>query len=113
MLGAQSFMGMPGKPAPEPTSATRASAFGLRASAGSTSKSFTAEDAEYAEEGRGNRWLAAKRDSPKWRDTISSSLRMAVRLMRAFQCWSRSMYVDILWSWVGDRTAGSLPGLWP
>src|SRR5580704_14499436 len=32
---------------------------------------------------------------------------MAVRLMRAFQRRSRSMYVDISRSWVGDRTADS------
>ena len=44
MLGAQSFMGTPGKPAPEPRSARRASAFGLRLSA--TSKSFTTGDTE-------------------------------------------------------------------
>src|SRR5580700_9572187 len=94
MLGAQSFIGMPGKPAPEPRSAS--------------SKALTAEGAEYAEATRGNKWRAANRDSPKWRVTISSSLRIAVRLMRAFQCWSISMYVDILWSWVAERTAGSL-----
>ena len=46
----------------------------------------------------GNRWRAANRDSPKWRVTISSGSRMAVRLMRAFQRRSISMYVDILWS---------------
>ena len=90
--GAQSFIGMPGKPAPEPMSATRGAGFGLRASG---SKSFNTEDAGDTEEGRGNRCWAAKRDSPKWRVTISSSLWMAVRLMRAFQRWSISMYVDI------------------
>ena len=36
-----------------------------------------------------------KSDSPKWRVTISSGLRMAVRLMRAFQRNNRSMYIDI------------------
>src|ERR1017187_10656261 len=117
MLGAQSFIGTPGNPAPEPRSATRA-------------KPFTAEHpsallragAEGAEEffsvlpwlaGVGNRWRAAKRDSPKWRGAIFSGLRVAVRLMRAFQRRSISIYVDIYWSWVGDRTAGSSPGLWP
>jgi len=92
MVGAQSFIGMPGKPAPEPRSAT--------------SKAFTAEDpsaslragAEGAEETRGNKWRAANRDSPKWRVTISSGSRMAVRLMREFQRRSTSMYVDILCS---------------
>src|ERR1039458_6522445 len=69
MLGAQSFIGTPGNPAPEPRSATRA-------------KPFTAEHpsallragAEGAEEffsvlpwlaGVGGMWGAAKRDSPK------------------------------------------------
>jgi len=97
MFGAQSFMGMPGKPAPEPRSARRASGLGLWApgTSRSTSKAFTAEDAEYAEETFGKRWVAAKRLSPKWRVTISSSLQIAVRFMRGFQCRSISMYVDI------------------
>ena len=43
----------------------------------------------------GNKWRAKKKDSPKWRVTISSGSRMAVRLMRAFQRSNRSMYVDI------------------
>jgi hypothetical protein len=111
IFGAQSFMGMPGKPAPEPRSATRASAFGLRASGGS--KAFTAEGAEDAEELLGNRWRAAKRLSPKWRVTISSSLRMAVRLMREFQWSSRSTYVDIWFSCDGERRADFSPGLRP
>ena len=74
MLGAQSFIGIPGNPAPEPRSATE------------ESTSFPTEDAECTEEffivlpGRaefGNRWRAAKKDSPKWRVTISSGSRMA------------------------------------
>src|ERR1035438_6843832 len=65
--GAQIFIGMPGKPAPEPRSATRANP-------------RTAEDAEAAEKffsvlpwsaGVGKRCLAAKRDSPKWRGASS------------------------------------------
>ncbi len=109
IAGAQSLMGIPGKPAPEPRSATRmrSSVVGRWSLAESkffntgdtedapTSKSFNAENAEDAEEGRGNTCCAAKRLSPKWRVTISSSLRMAVRLMRAFQRRSISMYVDI------------------
>jgi hypothetical protein len=43
----------------------------------------------------GKRWRAKKKDSPKWRVTISSGWRMAVRLMRAFQRSNRSMYIDI------------------
>ena len=46
----------------------------------------------------GNKWRAKKKDSPKWRVTISSGSRIAVRLMRAFQRSNRSMYVDICWS---------------
>ncbi len=92
--GAQSFMGMPGKPAPEPRSATRMRSLVVRRwpLADSTSKPF---NAEIAEGGRGTRCWAANRLSPKWRVTISSSSRIAVRLMRAFQSWSISMYVDI------------------
>src|SRR5271167_1905395 len=70
MLGAQSFMGMPGKPAPEPTSATRSTrslVVSRWSLATSKSKPCTAEDAEDAEEELGNRWRAANRDSPKWR----------------------------------------------
>jgi len=52
---------------------------------------------------------AAKRLSPKWRVTMSSGSRMAVRLMRAFQRSSISMYVDICWSCEGVKTAGSSP----
>jgi hypothetical protein len=59
-----------------------------------TSTAFNAEGAEDAE-GPGNKRRAAKRLSPKWRVTISSGVRMAVRLKREFQRWSRSMYVDI------------------
>ena len=108
--GAQSFMGMPGKPAPDPRSATVIWSLVVRrwSLAESTSKSFNAENAEIAEEGRGNRCWAAKRLSPKWRVTISSSSWIAVRLMRAFQRWSISMYVDIWFSCAGERTAGSL-----
>ena len=51
----------------------------------------------------GNRWRAANRLSPKWRGTMSSGSRMAVRLMRAFQRRSISMYVDILWRASGVR----------
>jgi len=89
--GAQSLRGMPGNPAPEPRSATVTSSIG-GAACGGPSASLTAGDVE---ECRGKRWRAAKKDSPKWRVTISSSLRMAVRLTRAFQRSSRSIYVDI------------------
>ena len=46
--------------------------------------------AEVEEGGFGSRWRAAKRLSPKWRRTISSGSRMAVRLVRAFHLRSRS-----------------------
>src|ERR1700680_3189811 len=100
MRGAQSLMGSPGKPAPEPRSATRGRA-----------KSFAREGAEVSlrvvtEEALGNKWQAANRLSPKWRVTISSGSRMEVRLMRAFQRTSISMYVDICCSWIGERRAG-------
>src|ERR1700730_6932572 len=99
MCGAQSLMGSPGKPAPEPRSATRA-------------KLLTMEGTEASlragtEEALGNKWQAANRLSPKWRVTISSGSRMEVRLMRAFQRTSISMYVDICCSWNGERRAGS------
>ena len=51
-------MGRPGKPAPEPKSSRVLQV---------------------------PRWRAAKKLSPKWRRTISSGSRMAVRLVRAFQ----------------------------
>src|ERR1022692_931862 len=75
---AQSLMGSPGKPAPEPRSARR-----------------TGESPVPTRAVDGKRCVAAKRDSPKWRVTISSGLRMAVRLMRAFQRRSISTYIDI------------------
>jgi len=96
MFGTQSLMGIPGKPAPEPRSATVTRL--------ATSKAL---NTEYTEEAQGKRWRAAKRDSPKWRVTIFSGSRMAVRLMRAFQRRSISIYVDISWSWDGERTASS------
>src|SRR5580700_386905 len=107
MCGAQILIGRPGKPAPEPMSITRVLAE-LR-SAGRTGAS--APTLVLA----GKSWQAANRDSPKWRVTISSSLRMAVRLIRAFQRRSISMYVDILsrslvvslWSLGGPRKGWS------
>src|ERR1035437_10671006 len=61
--GDQSLMGRPGNPAPEPRSATE-------------SKAFTTEDTEDTEEGAGNRWRAAKKDSPKWRGAVVLGLRV-------------------------------------
>src|SRR4029077_1139226 len=103
MCGAQSLMGSPGKPAPEPRSATRGRA-----------RSLTTEGTEASlragmEEALGNKWRAANRLSPKWRVTISSGWRMEVRLMRAFQRTSISMYVDIHCSWNGERRRGFSP----
>src|SRR6266581_1643260 len=83
-------MGRPGNPAPEPMSAT----------VSASSKSLTTEDTEDTEGGTGNSMRAANRDSPKWRVTMSSGSRKAVRLMRAVQRTSISMYVDIPYSWV-------------
>src|SRR5271157_1726987 len=63
--------------------------------------------------GAGNKCWAAKRLSPKWRVTISSGSRIAVRLTRAFQRISRLMYVDIsgIRSWVlGLRSLGPKNG---
>lgn len=90
--GAQSFIGSPGKPAPEPKSATLVLL--VRRSVAGT-KPFTTEGTGDTEETLGKRWRATNRDSPKWRGTISSGSRIAVRLMRAFQRTSISMYVDI------------------
>ena len=88
ILGAQILMGRPGKPAPEPMSIKRVRA--------ELCSAWTAEGPCSHAILEGKRLRAAKRDSPKWRVTISSSLWMAVRLMRAFQRINRSMYVDIL-----------------
>src|SRR5579871_3789743 len=88
-------MGIPGNPAPDPTSATDGP--------------FPTEDPG---EHRGNSWRAANRLSPKWRVTICSGSRIAVRFTRAFQRISISMYVDISWSWAGESTqvSGVLSG---
>ena len=43
----------------------------------------------------GKIWRARKSDSPKWRVTMDSGSRTAVRLIRAFQRSNRSIYVDI------------------
>ncbi len=51
----------------------------------------------------GNRCCATNRDSPKWRVTISSGWRIAVRLTRTFQRKSISIYIDILCSCDGER----------
>ena len=50
-----------------------------------------------------------KSDSPKWRVTISSGLRTAVRLMRAFQRSSISMYIDIDRNCAGDMPSSIIP----
>ena len=65
--GRRSWIGSPGKPAPEPKSSNVVA--GVRS---------------------GARWMPAKRLSPKWRRTISSGSRMAVRLVRAFHLRRRS-----------------------
>src|SRR5579863_8824382 len=113
--GAQIFMGRPGKPAPEPMSISRALAE-LRSALTAPWTSLKAGSAGCADVVlAGKSWRAAKRDSPKWRVTISSGWRMAVRLMRAFQRSNRSMYVDIFcrslvvsrWSSAGPRKGWS------
>ena len=101
ICGAQSFRGMPGNPAPEPRSATRQNESTTEDAEDRGEGESTTEDSEDTEEsdlttedseGCGlSSWLEAKRDSPKWRRTISSGSRMAVRLMRAFQRRSISM----------------------
>ena len=96
--GAQILMGRPGKPAPEPTSRR----------SGEFPPCRTKRDEDGAPAALlGKRWRAANRDSPKWRVTICSGSRMAVRLMQAFQRSSRSMYVDIFSSWDGERKTDS------
>src|SRR5580704_501674 len=97
--GAQSLMGTPGKPAPEPMSMREAGwALWLR--------SGQAREVPVPTRS-GKRWRAANRDSPKWRVTIASGWRTEVRLMRAFQRSNRSMYIDI----VVSCAAESAPGL--
>jgi hypothetical protein len=103
MSGAQIFIGRPGKPAPEPMSIRRVLA--------ELCSAWTAEGGCPHVVLAGKSWRAANRDSPKWRVTISSGWRTAVRLMRAFQRTSRLMYVDMLrrslvvslWSLAGPR----------
>src|SRR3989442_10629245 len=63
-------MGMPGKPAPEPTSITRLLVVGRWWSAGGWLSAI----------GAGNRRRAANKDSPKWRGDLSSRPRTAVRV---------------------------------
>src|SRR3989454_7763754 len=90
-------MGRPGKPAPEPTSINCGTLAAGRWLLGSA----------HLVRAEGKRWRAANKDSPKWRVTTWSGWRTAVRLMRAFQRRSISMYVDICPSWEGVRTADS------
>jgi len=92
-------MGRPGKPAPDPRSTTSCE---LRALSSEQSGCGTRDVCR-------KRWWARKNDSPKWRVTISSGLRIAVRLMRAFQRSSKSMYIDVWLSWaeLSDRTNGA------
>src|SRR5579863_5963803 len=107
MWGAQSLIGTPGKPAPDPRSATFG---GFR---GEGTNEHGERDIAPA---CGNRWRAAKRDSPKWRVTISSGSRIPVRLMREFQRRSISMYVDILescpglsgWAWRNGASSSAM-----
>src|ERR1700694_5244954 len=116
MCGAQSFSGSAGNPAPEPMSRTRGAGGGegpfdvaepiasrlawLRLGRQELARSATLF---------GKRWRARKKDSPKWRVTISSGWRMAVRLIRAFQRSNRSMYIDI-WSRVDEGSDCSRNG---
>src|SRR6266478_2605676 len=123
MAGAHSFRGRPGKPAPEPMSSTVGRTLlsdkplpGSPASGGSGCVRCVSDwggcvgSLDHADKSvratlfSGNKWRVRKKDSAKWRVTISSGSRMAVRLMRAFQRSNRSMYIDICWS----CTAGSV-----
>src|SRR5271155_1942545 len=93
MLGDQSLMGSPGKPAPEPRSARRTTE--LR-SAGQPHRLRSGQAWGAAPtRASGNKWQAAKKDLPKRGGTNFFSPRIAVRLMREFQRWSISMYVDM------------------
>src|SRR5204863_7621420 len=89
-------MGMPGNPAPEPTSITRLLVVGRWWSAGGWLSAI----------GAGNRRRAANKDSPKWRVTISSGSRTAVGLKRAFQRKSILIYNDIVSNLALERGAG-------
>src|SRR5215475_12569439 len=99
--GDQTLMGMPGKPAPDPTSMR----WPGEALDGKGPRLGPANGANLAHPGSPiavrDKCRAAKSDSPKWRVAISSGVRMAVKLMRAFQRSSRSMYVDICSSCFG------------
>src|SRR5207237_10365511 len=88
-------MGMPGKPVPEPTSITQVLAVGRWWLTGGWLSAI----------GEGNRRRAANKDSPKWRVTISSGWRTAVRLMRAFPRRSISMYIDVDYNFEAERIA--------
>src|SRR5438309_6833435 len=88
-------MGMPGNPAPEPTSITRLLVVGRWWSAGGWLSAI----------GAGNRRRAANKDSPKWRVRISSGWRTAGRFIWAFQRSSRLMYIDIDFNCEAERIA--------
>ena len=86
-------MGRPGKPAPEPMSIT----CGPGTTCQGPGRRSVGPHLGFRKQVR-----AAKMDSPKWRVTISSGWRTAVRLIRAFQCSNISIYIDIYLSWVGE-----------
>src|SRR5207302_2260873 len=89
-------MGMPGKPAPEPMSITRLLVVGRWWSAGGWLSAI----------GAGNRRRAANKDSPKWRVKIPFRARTGLRLTRAIQRQSISIYNDIGSNLALDRAAG-------
>src|SRR5579862_534862 len=81
LWGDQILMGRPGNPAPEPRSTIR----------GTVAADCGPEEEAGDAPGSGSRWRAAKSDSPKWRVTICSGSRIAVRFTRLFQRSNRSI----------------------
>src|SRR3989441_10034361 len=92
-------MGMPGNPAPEPTSITRLLVVGRWWSAGGWLSAI----------GAGNRRRAANKDSPKWRGTISFRSRTAAGVARAVQRKKKTIYFDIIFFFRIGEGAGRPP----
>src|SRR3989442_10821680 len=86
-------MGMPGKPAPEPTSITRLLVVGRCWSAGGWLSAIVA----------GNRRCAANKDSPKWRVTVSLRWGTAGRVVGGFPREKKYMDIDIFFYFLEKR----------